>query len=528
MSDAVFAAVDELWTPMRDGTRLHARAFFPPGEGPWPAIVVRTPYGLPDELPWDAERIRDAGYAVIYQNTRGRGRSEGGEAAFHVDGWGQQQDGYDTVEWATTQPWCDGRVGTWGVSAPGITQYMMAGSAPPSLICQHVGLATGNLYDHAVFQGGAYRQALSDKWLEACGFDVGHFHQQFRAHRTYDDFWRIANLEEAAAAINAPMLHWGGWYDCFIQGTLDAFTLAHTRGGPRARGRQRLVVGPWPHGIAAHHGIATFPDNCLLPPHIDPVEWFDYWIRERANGCAEAAAVQYYTMGDFTDPDAPGNLWREADGWPVPCRSTPLYLADGGRLALEPPAAAGRRSFTYDPADPVPTLGGANYLIEKGAFDQRPVEHRPDVLLFETPVLAAPLELTGRIGARLYVSSSCVDTDFTAKLSDVYPDGMSVIVHDGIVRMLFRERHAPPSPLEPGRVYAVDVDLWSTSLIVNRGHRLRLAISSSNWPRFNANPNNGDPYCDGAPVVARNSVHWGGGAPSHLRLPVVGQGPVFG
>lgn len=518
----------EHWIPMRDGVRLHGVCFLPRGIGPWPVVVVRTPYGpLPETLGWEDQRLFDAGYAILHQNVRSRFRSEGEEEVFNVDGWGPLRDGYDTVEWVAQQPWCNGQVATWGASAPGITQYLLAGSAPPHLTCQHIGLATGNLYDHAVFQGGAYRHALVHGWLTQQGYNLERAYRRFAEHRVYDDFWRCTDLNCGAAHARAPALHWGGWYDCFIQGTLDGFSLLQNRGGSGAHGRQRLIVGPWPHGIANRHGVATFPHHALLPPHIDVLEWFDWRIRGKSNGAESAAPVQYFVMGDFSDSDAPGNVWREAENWPVPCTPVALFLEPGGQLALKPPVERAAFSFEYDPEHPVPTCGGANYLIEKGAYDQRPVEQRPDVLLFDSPPLARPLEITGRLKVRLQVSSSCVDTDFTAKLSDVYPDGTSVIIHDGIVRLQWRKGHGAPSLIRPGRAYAIDVDLWSTSLVLNTGHRLRLAVSSSNFPRFEANNNRGDPLNRGDAVCAVNTIYTGGDDPAHVLLPVVGDGPVF-
>ena len=226
-------------------------------------------------------------------------------------------------------------------------------------------------------------------------------------------------------------------------------------------------------------------------------------------------------MGDVTDPAAPGNVWRSADSWPPPADVTPFYLHAGGALSREKPTESGERTYQYDPADPVPTRGGQNLLIDKGPMDQRPVESRPDVLLFTSEPLAAPLEVTGRITARLFVSSDCPDTDFTVKLCDVYPDGRSLLVTDGIRRASLRKSFEKHEPLAPGEVYELEVDLWSTSLIFNKGHRLRIAVSSSNSPRFEPNPNTGDRHpVPGKTRVATNRLHLAPDHPNAILLPL--------
>jgi predicted acyl esterase len=515
--------VEQAWVPMRDGARLIADVHFPEGEGPWPVILVRTPYSRPGELGWDSQRLLENGYVLVYQNLRGRFESGGEATVFFTDGWGELQDGYDTVEWVAEQSWCNGKVGTWGASGPGITQYLMAGSAPPHLVCQHVGIACSDLYSQAVFQGGEYRTEMCDGWLQVHDFDLEAHRRNFAEHATYGPFWAVANLAEAATAVSAPILHWGGWYDCFAQGTLDAFELAGKYGKPKARKGQRLVIGPWPHGIANHHGALQFPHDALLPPHIDSLEWFDYWMKGKDNEAAGAAAVYYYTMGDVDDPEAPGNEWRSTDSWPPPSVSRKAYLHPDGTLKKKAAEDSGEFSYQFNPANPVRTLGGATLHLDKGGYDQRPVENRHDVVLFTSPPLRKPTEITGRLRVLLRVSSSAPDTDFTAKLTDVYPDGKSVLIQDGIRRLGFRNGFEKFERATPGEVYPIEIDLWSTSLIINKGHRLRLAISSSNYPRFQVNPNTGDPFTAEKPKgqVAKNTIHVGGDTPSCVLLPVV-------
>jgi len=231
--------------------------------------------------------------------------------------------------------------------------------------------------------------------------------------------------------------------------------------------------------------------------------------------------VHYYVMGDPEDKNAPGNFWRSADTWPPPAAVTPFYLHADHTLRRAKPGGAEQLAYRYDPEHPVPTLGGQNLQLSKGPMDQRPVESRPDVLLFTTEPLSEPVEVTGRITARLSVSSDCPDTDFTVKLSDVYPDGRSMLVTDGIRRASLRRSYEKREPLKAGRVYELDVDLWSTSLVFNRGHRIRVAVSSSNAPRFEPNPNTGVPhFTPGRGRVATNTLHLSSRSPSRLLLPL--------
>src|SRR5262249_21812045 len=270
------------------------------------------------------------------------------------------------------------------------------------------------------------------------------------------------------------------------------------------------------------HGTMTelkYPANASRFPKCgDNVSWFDHTLRGLANGVGEEKPVHYYVMGDPTDKSAPGNRWRSADNWPPPAVETAYHLHPGRGLgASGPPAGGGRQSYRYDPANPVPTVGGAELGQDIGPKDQRKVESRGDVLVFSTDVLADPVEVTGRVTAKLYVSSDCPDTDFAVKLTDVYPDGRSMLVTDGILRARVGESFEHERLLEPGRVYELTVDLWSTSLVFNRGHRVRVAVSSSNAPRFDPNPNTGHAFrADKETRVATNTVYFSREHPSRI------------
>jgi predicted acyl esterase len=503
--------------PMRDGVELATDVHLPIGEGPWPAVLARTPYGRAGGRSL-ARRANAKGYAVVMQDLRGRGASEGSHTLVVLAGRVQlPPDGYDAVEWVAAQPWCDGNVVTWGGSALGIDQLRMAPTRPPHLRAQHVYLVYYDMYADCAYQGGAWRAGLIETWIRDTKSSLVNL-ATFLAHPNYDAFWKSLDLKYAAPKVNVPIVFQGGWYDMFCQGTINAYLTINTHGDIGSRGKCRLIMGPWVH--AEDYDFTGYPD-ASPPPAADAFRWYDHWVRGAKNGVGEEQPVHYYVMGALGENDAPGNVWRSAAGWPPPTQATPFYLhADGSLSRAKPSVASASRSYAYDPKSPVPTLGGAERRGRNGPKDQRPVEDRADVLLFTSPKLDAPLEMTGRIVAHLWVSSSARDTDFTVKLTDVYPDGRSMLVLDGILRARHRRSRCHEDLLEPDVIYPVEVDLWSTSLIFNRGHRIRVAVSSSNAPRFDPNPNTGDPLrANDRTVVAVNSIHLDAEHPSHILLP---------
>jgi uncharacterized protein len=259
-----------------------------------------------------------------------------------------------------------------------------------------------------------------------------------------------------------------------------------------------------------------------VPACMDVFDWFDYTLLGKENAVAKERAVHYYVMGDPTDPNAPGNFWRHVDDWPPPSLARPFYFhADGKLVGDRSPQGGDSKTYTYDPKNPVPNIGGQELGVPLGPMDQRRVENREDVLLFTTDELSEPIEVTGRLTAELFVSSDCPDTDFTVKLCDVYPDGRSMLVTDGIMRARYHKSFEEESFLTPGKVYELNVDLWSTSLVFSKRHRIRVAVSSSNSPRFEANPNTGKPFrADKETRVAKNTLHLSAKYPSRIMLPV--------
>lgn len=510
---------------MRDGVKLATDVYLPAdGKGRYPVIVARTPYDKSKAGPALAANAAQHGYALVAQDLRGRFQSEGHHAIiFGNDGLGEHQDGPDTLEWIARQPWCNGTIGSWGGSALGITQNMAAPGAPDALKGQFVAVAFSDYYSQAAYQGGAFRTQLIERWLRANAMIERNL-ETFVAHPRYDAFWKKLNSETQTGKVRAPAVYYGGWYDIFLQGTINSFMAVHYHGGEGAKGKCRLVIGPIGHGTFTE---LKYPANAAQGPACaDAFTWFDHVLLGKDNAVGKEKPVHYYVMGDPTDPKAPGNSWRHADDWPPPSQATPFYFhADGTLVPEKPPEGKDAKTYAYDPRNSVPNLGGQELGVPLGPMDQRRVEKRPDVLLFATAPLQEPLEVTGRITAKLFVSSDCPDTDFTVKLCDVYPDGRSMLVTDGILRARYHKSFEEESFLEPGRIYELNVDLWSTSLVFNRGHRIRVAVSSSNSPRFEANPNTGKPFrFDQETRVAHNTLHLSLNYPSRIVLPVVGAG----
>jgi uncharacterized protein len=504
---------------MEDGTELATTVYLPQGPGPFPVVVARTPYNK-DGLRGDADKFTGNGYAFVAQDLRGRFKSKGHHAIiFHNDGWQKPHDGHDTLLWITKQPWCNGKIGSTGGSALGIVQNMAAPGATDALRAQFVLVAFSDMYSQGAYQGGAFRSGLLENWLKATGMTDVNL-KTFVAHPLYDAFWAGLNPETQAERVHAPAVFFGGWYDIFLQGTINSFVALQYHGGAGARGYCRLVIAPIGHG-----GITElrYPASAShLPKCAHDVAWFDYVLKGKQNGVGDEKPIHYYVMGDPTVSGAPGNFWRSADRWPPSASARDYYLYPDGKLsAAGIPSGNWSKSYKYDPKHPVPTVGGAELGPDIGPKDQRKLETRPDVLLFTTEALTEPLEATGPIFAKLYVSSDCPDTDFTVKLTDVYPDGRSILVTDGIRRASLRESFQEEKLLEPGAIYEITVDLWSTSLVFNRGHKIRVAVSSSNAPRFDPHPNTGRPFRSSTETcVATNTLHFSPRYPSRIVLPI--------
>jgi len=488
---------------LSDGTPLATSVLLPDASGgPWPTVLVRSPYDYPD-LESQFGMLTAFGYAFVLQYTRGCGKSGGDPQAFRTD----KEDGHETLDWVLAQPWCDGRVAMGGASALAIPAYLMAPGANEGLQCQLLAIATADVYTYTAFNGGAFRQADVEAWLSWVG--ASSWLQNLESHRACDSWWDpVRVLPSQAAGIRSAAIHFGGWYDVFTQATLDGYRLWRTAPDPAIRDRQRLVMGPFDHYNSGGRvaGPRTFPPNASMDIVATTLSFLQ-WCFDGYNDVIDAwPQVQYYLMG-ADEPDAPGNLWRAADDWPVPADETRLYLAAGGGLSPLPPGADGAEDVGLDPANPSPTAGGRNLVGESGPVDQSGVESRADSQVYTSTPLDAPLEVVGRLSATLRVAPSATDADVVVRVSDVYPDGRSLLLTDGIQRLSFRTGCEAPQAVTPGEPVDVTVDLWSTAYVFPAGHRVRVNVTAASYPRFEVNP-----------VLKERSA----GTAFQLRMPVAG------
>ena len=544
---------------MRDGTVLRADVVRDGQVGPSPTLLLRTPYLKEGAFgsvfaPFDAVA---RGYVVVIQDCRGTGESEGDLHPFlqEID------DGYDTVEWCAAQAWCDGRVGMYGMSYMGATPWLAAIAAPPSLRAIATFMTGSDFLEGWTYEGGAFHLGFNTGWvaanlslrvLERSGVDRAEYEQReaqamsalarLRATGSFtpldqlplyrevapapyyfdwlarperDEEWEAVDISAQAGNVHVPALGVGGWYDLFAGGPPQTFNAVREHGATEVtRDGQRLLMGPWNHSLPALRtiGAVDFGPEADVDLAERTLRWFDWHLFDRDPPPELGAPVRYFTMGP--------NTWRESESWPPPeATPTSFFLRGGGAangaggdgsLEREPGGDEPPDEFLYHPLRPVPTVGGGGRV--DGAFDQRRVEERQDVLVYDSAPLAEPLEVTGPLAVELHVASSAPSTDFTAKLVEVAPDGFARNLSDGIVRARF----------EPGVVRSVTIDLWNTSNVFAAGSRIRLEVSSSNFPRFDRNPNTGEAPASATRFVpAHQYVHHSAAHPSRLVLPVV-------
>jgi len=551
---------------MRDGTVLHADIYRPKAEGTFPILLERTPYDKNGSSSFGL-RAGAQGYVVIVQDVRGRYTSDGEWYPFKHE----SSDGFDTVEWAATLPYSNGKMGMFGGSYVGATQMLAAIAHPPHLsgICPIV--TASNYHDGWTYQSGAFEQWFNESWTSGLAQDtlnrsvrnntnalhgiwtlpltayplfelpptapdadltrsLAPYFLDWLAHPSYDEYWKQWSIEEHYSDIKVPMLTVAAWYDIFLGGSLRNYVGVKLHGGSdAARQGQRLLVT-----IGGHAGSGRKIGDVDFGPSADSNEddvilsWYDHLFKNAANEFAAPQPVRIFVMG--------ANQWRNEDDWPLPrTRQERYFLHSAGKansasgdgaLSTAPPRAESPDHYTYDPANPAPTTGGPlccdSSHLGPGPRDQRPVEARTDVLVYSTPVLSQDLEITGPVTAELFASSSAVDTDFTAKLVDVWPDGFAQNLTEGIIRARYRESQEKPSFLNPGQPYKFTLDLWSTSNLFRKGHRVRLEISSSNFPRFDRNLNTGEDATSARKSVpATNTIYHDAEHPSALVLPIV-------
>ena len=562
----------------RDGVTLRSDIYRPKDDGKFPVILMRTPYDK--SVGWAAApayQIAAHGYVVVVQDVRGRYTSEGEWYPFRHE----SDDGYDAIEWAAALPYSNGKVGMMGGSYVGATQMLAAIAHPLHLagICPVV--TASNYHDGWTYQGGALEQWFDQNWMTQlatntlwrliakntnallaapalpltqypafnyaslpAGADataqLAPYYLDWLAHPSYDAYWKQWSIEEHFADIQVPALHIGGWYDIFLAGTLRNYVGIKAHGGTdAARNGQRLLIQIGGHaGFGRRIGDVDFGDEANKFPSTDTlIDWYDYLFKSVQNEFAierpspAGKPVRIFVMG--------ANAYREESDWPPPeAKPTRYFLRSGGSanslrgdgsLSVMPPKKEAPDKFTYDPANPVPTIGGSLCCdaehYEPGPRDQPVAENRNDVLVYSTAPLAQEVDVVGPVTLELWVKSSAVDTDFTAKLVDVSPSGFAMNLTDGILRMRYRDSQEKPDLMNPEQTYKISVDLWATSNVFKKGHAVRLEVSSSNFPRFDRNFNTGaDQATSRLFVSANNTVLHDAEHPSALLLPVITAG----
>jgi predicted acyl esterase len=517
---------EHMMIPMRDGTRLSAYVYRPQSAGPWP-VVFEQRYAV---ITGTASRKELAalaahGYVAARVSFRGSQLSEGVWRGYRALAWGEQQDGYDLVEWFAAQSWSNGKVGTFGGSQGGFAQNFLAVTQPPHLVCQYMTDTGLSLFHEGYRIGGAARPERFKKMDAARNpADNDALLKEWFRHPTYDDYWRAEDCTLHLPKMNVPCFTVGSWYDFMSVGSIDSFVGRQHRGGPNSRGKQQLVLGPWLHGGLPKGnkiGELEYPENARFDTAAHRLRWFDHYLKGVDNGVEREPAVRYYVMGAVGESGAPGNVWRTAADWPVPAQPTLYYLHAGGKLSpTAPTSAASVTTYSSDPAQPMELP----YAAFPGARDARAFEAQKDVRTFTTEPLNAPVEWTGKVRAELYVASTARDTDFIVRLTDVYPDGRSILIMDYVRRARFRDGWDKEVLMEPGQVHQVSFDVGSLSQIFNRGHRIRVTIASTGAPFYERNPQDGGPIpidFPANPVVATHTLHHEQKHASHVIAPLV-------
>jgi putative CocE/NonD family hydrolase len=561
---------------MRDGTITYADVVRPDAPGRFAALLTRTPYDRTSSAnisaPIHALQAARNGWAVVIQDVRGRFASEGVFRPFHQE----IDDGYDSVEWVGAQEWCTGKVGMHGISYGGATQWLAALAKPPSLVALAPGYTATDYHDGWAWQGGAFELGFNLSWamgalthamwpkltselgLSSADEDrfvkikddqdaafgrmpladqpqlegLADYFFEWLAHPEYDDYWQSVCIEDRLSEIDLPTLNYGGWYDVFMGGTIRGYEGMKARApSPDTRDAQRLLVGPWVHirncpGNVGAYDFGTRAGAYDLGLEAKLLRFFDHHLRGAP--APEEGPVEVFTMGE--------NRWQTYAEWPPSgAVEKKLYFHSEGRaatcldcgtLSFDAPGSEPADAYVYNPADPTPTVGGGlccdPVWMKWGPYDQRDVEKRPDVLVFSSEPLDADLEITGWVRAKLFAATTAVDTDFTAKLVDVAPDGDARNLTDGILRARYRNGRGPAQPVTPGEVIEYDIDMWATSNVFKAGHQIRVEISSSNFPRFDRNPNTGgDIATETEMVPALQTIYHDTERPSHITVSVV-------
>ena len=550
VSDYIFKK--DVMIPMSDGVKLAANIILPAEEGSWPVVLIRTPYnkdyeedeGDDDNHGYWAEK----GYVLVIQDCRGTNKSEGEwePGAYEI------KDGLDTHEWVKNQSWCDGNIVTTGGSYVGATQTLVAPYAGDSYKAMNAIIPLIDWYE-TTYIGGAFSLGTTFAWgtemnsptngegygidweswdwdkayrvlpLNEWDFNIGRVVQFMRdwiAHPTYDEYWERIKITDDLDKINVPAMIISGWYDIFVKQNTEYINNTNELNIKN----QHIIIGPWGHGPHGEFGELKYDNHTAIDLQDFELQWFDHWAKGIDNGVEKIPPVQIYVMGK--------NYWRDENEFPLARTNYTKYFLHSngsantsngnGVLNIQAPLEEKSDSYIYDPENPVPTNGGAILFYEAGAFDQTEIEKREDVLVYSTETLKDEVEVTGPVKLVLYASTDARDTDFTAKLVDVHLDGKAYNLCDGIIRARYNESRMIENLLEPGKIYKYEIDLWPTSNVFLEGHKIRVEISSSNFPRFDRNQNTGNEFgMDVEIKTANQKIYHTEEYPTHIVLPVI-------
>ncbi len=538
---------------MRDGARLATTVFLPPEGESFPVVLVRSAYGR--QMGWAARDFLERGIALVTQDTRGRYGSDGHFYPFVYE----ENDGLDTLDWLAEQEWCDGRVGMFGASYLGAVQFAVASSNHPTLRALNPQFMAGDCWQHAYYFDGVYSLGLTFSWLvlevnarvseasllpfydipnllrqlplgtldEKMGCQPSAAFRNLLKHQSPDEHWDAWRWREIFKDTTVPMLITGGWYDYYAG---DAFlNFAELRKSPdlKVAASHRLIVGPWTHGT---HGSSELGELDFGPDATDEddhhVRWLACLLKDGKSEDFQKAPIRLFVMGE--------NVWRDEWEWPLARTEwTPFYLHASGVLSAQSPENETPDEYVYDPENSVPTTGGNHSvgpynpglydICRPGPMEQSRVETRDDVLVYTSEVLEIDTEITGPIVVKLFAASSAPDTDWVARLCDVYPDGRSFNITEGVIRAAFQKRDwNHPELIEPHKIYEYTIDLQATSNLFKAGHRIRVQITSSNFPLWARNLNKGEPILTAQEWQnAEQTIYHDAEHSSHIILPIV-------
>ncbi len=523
----VLAKDQHIMVPMRDGKKLSVYLFMPEGNGPWPVLYEQRYADIKSPAVRKGyEKLIDAGYVVALQNFRGSHLSEGKWEGYRGLGWGELKDGYDTVEWLASQPWSTKKIGTLGSSQAGFAQNFLAVSQPPHLLCQYM-IDTGlSLFHEGYRIGGTSRPERFKTMSAICRNpdDNALLMKEWFKHPNYDDYWAQEDCSKHFSKMNVPCFTVGSWYDFMSVGSIDSFIGRQHQGGNNSKGSQQLLIGPWLHGRFKETNKTNemvYPENAKFLMDAHMIRWFDHYLKGVNNGVEKDPIVSYYSMGAIDEKAAPGNIWKFAKDWPVHSNTAEYFLHPLGKLdTVASNEENSCTSFLADPFKPasIPAKGFP------GGIDARSFESQQEVRTFTSDILSSPAEWTGKVKAQMFISSDAKDTDLIVRISDVYPDGRSMLVIDYIRRLRYCEGYEKEVMMEKGKVTQVSFDVGSLSLVFNKGHRIRVTISSTGAPFYEPNPNTGNPITIEFPSdakVAKNAIHHDVTFQSKIIVPLV-------